>query len=96
MNTLVVYDVDTKTKDGRKRLRCVADVCEGFGIRVQDSVFECFLEEEKRKELVSELLSIIDLKKDNLRIYRLRGPSDEVIEVYGIDKSVDLKDALII
>ena len=40
MLILVTYDVDTETNQGRKRLRHVAKICTGYGIRVQNSVFE--------------------------------------------------------
>lgn len=41
MLVLVCYDVSTETKQGRRRLRRVAKVCESTGQRVQKSVFEC-------------------------------------------------------
>ncbi len=45
MDVLVAYDVNTETKDGRRRLRRVAVVCKDFGQRVQYSVFECNVNE---------------------------------------------------
>ncbi|WP_334133414.1 CRISPR-associated endonuclease Cas2 [Paramuribaculum intestinale] len=44
MNILIVYDVNTSTPEGRKRLRNVAKCCQNYGQRVQNSVFECQLE----------------------------------------------------
>ncbi|NLE55479.1 MAG: CRISPR-associated endonuclease Cas2, partial [Lentisphaerae bacterium] len=41
MMVLVSYDVSTIDAAGRKRLRHVAKTCLNFGIRVQNSVFEC-------------------------------------------------------
>lgn len=41
MYILVTYDVDTTTKEGARRLRCVAKACMNYGQRVQNSVFEC-------------------------------------------------------
>ena len=41
MLIIVTYDVSTETKEGRRRLRRVAKVCESMGQRVQKSVFEC-------------------------------------------------------
>lgn len=43
MMVIVSYDVSTTTKDGRRRLRKVARICEDFGQRVQNSVFECLV-----------------------------------------------------
>lgn len=44
MLVLVTYDVNTETKEGRRRLRKVAKMCVNFGQRVQNSVFECILD----------------------------------------------------
>ena len=41
MYILVTYDVDTTSKEGARRLRCVAKACIDYGQRVQNSVFEC-------------------------------------------------------
>jgi len=43
MEILVAYDVSTTDAAGERRLRRVAKICEGFGQRVQNSVFECIL-----------------------------------------------------
>ena len=47
MMVLVTYDVSTETKEGRRRLRRVAKLCENYGQRVQFSVFECVVEDRK-------------------------------------------------
>ena len=41
MRVLVSYDVSTVNLAGRRRLRRVAKKCLDYGIRVQNSVFEC-------------------------------------------------------
>ena len=41
MNILVTYDVDTISENGQRRLRQVAKICKNYGLRVQNSVFEC-------------------------------------------------------
>ncbi len=71
MLILITYDVNTETKEGRKRLRQVAKTCVKYGQRVQNSVFECLLDEAKYVMLKAELQSIIDEKSDSLRFYRL-------------------------
>lgn len=40
MMLVVTYDVDTSDTAGQKRLRKVAKICERYGMRVQNSVFE--------------------------------------------------------
>ena len=56
MLVLVCYDVNTETKEGRRRLRRVARVCESTGQRVQKSVFECQLDTAKFEALERRLL----------------------------------------
>lgn len=68
MLIIVTYDVSTETREGRKRLRRVAKVCEGIGQRVQKSVFECRVDLMQYEELERRLLAEIEQKEDNLRI----------------------------
>ncbi|RHK00985.1 CRISPR-associated endonuclease Cas2 [Acidaminococcus sp. AM05-11] len=68
---VVTYDVNTETAAGRKRLRQVAKCCVAHGQRVQNSVFECSLDEAQFVALRGQLESIIDLNKDSLRFYNL-------------------------
>lgn len=96
MNILVAYDVNTQTPSGERRLRQVAKVCEGFGQRVQDSVFECSLGPSDMERFRVRLLKIIDVREDSLRIYRLAGNREEVVEVHGRDGYRDLRAPLII
>ena len=75
MEILVTYDVKTETAAGRRRLRRVAKVCEGFGQRVQFSVFECVVDPAQLALLVHALEKEIDAGEDSLRIYRLQEPT---------------------
>lgn len=54
-----------------KRLVKVAKTLENFGIRIQYSFFECEMEKEKCNILRDELLKLMNLKEDSLRIYPL-------------------------
>ena len=66
MLLVVVYDVNTETSAGRKRLRQVARQCVNYGQRVQNSVFECDVDAATAVQLKRKLLEIVDLEKDNL------------------------------
>ena len=44
MLILVTYDVSLADSGGQKRLRHVARICQKYGVRVQNSVFECSLD----------------------------------------------------
>jgi CRISPR-associated protein Cas2 len=92
MEILVTYDISTEKKAGRKRLRKVAITCQGYGLRVQNSVFECRLNEMLLEELRHKLLDIIKLDEDSLRIYYIRGDPEE----YGIRRAPDLDEPLIV
>jgi CRISPR-associated protein Cas2 len=71
MELLVTYEVDTTTREGERRLRRVAKACEGYGYRVQKSVFEIVCDPAQRLLLEAQLLDIIDPAHDSVRIYQL-------------------------
>ena len=75
MDLLVTYDVGTATRAGERRLRQVAKICEGYGVRVQKSVFEVVCSEAQRMRLEHELGAVIDHTTDSIRIYVLPGRS---------------------
>jgi CRISPR-associated protein Cas2 len=96
MLILVCYDVNTETKEGRRRLRRVAKACESRGQRVQKSVFECQLETSQFEALERKLLSEIDPLQDCLRLYRI--PETRGFEVleHGTFKSLDFDGPLVL
>ena len=96
MELLIVYDVATTSPAGQKRLRRVAKACEGYGQRVQFSVFECALSELQFEQLRARLMTIIDQERDSLRIYRLMQPRERYVEVLGRALAYDLHDVLIL
>lgn len=96
MEFLVTYDVRTDTSDGERRLRRVAHICEGFGQRVQKSVFECTLTAVQLELLVHRLAEAADLGEDSLRIYRLREPRRRYTKLMGRQPRFDLDDPLVI
>jgi CRISPR-associated protein Cas2 len=93
---LITYDVNTETKEGRRRLRHVATACKNYGQRVQFSVFECTVNDSQYETLRSKLQKIIDPKLDSIRIYTLSSSREFCLECFGIDKYVDFDDPLIV
>lgn len=71
MELLVTYDVGTTDREGERRLRRVAKLCEGIGHRVQKSVFEVVCDQVQYVRLEAALGDTIDRKCDSVRIYRL-------------------------
>jgi len=96
MLVIVCYDVNTETRDGRRRLRRAARACEGVGQRVQKSVFECRLNLAQFESLERTLLSIIDADLDCLRFYRLPAVEGCEVREYGRFKAVDYDDPLVV
>ena len=96
MDMLVTYDVSTTDAAGQRRLRRVAKVCEGFGQRVQNSVFECTLTEAQLEQLTDRLQKAIDHQHDSLRIYRLRQPRAQFVQILGKPLDFDVRDPLVV
>ena len=96
MLVIVCYDVNTETREGRRRLRRVAKACEGRGQRVQKSVFECQLDLAGMEELERRLLSIIDLDQDCLRLYRLPDTRGCEVREHGRFRAKDFDAPLVI
>lgn len=96
MLVLITYDVSTETPLGRKRLHQVAKQCMNYGQRVQNSVFECILDEAKCREVQHKLEQIIDKEKDSLRFYYLGNNYKNKVEHIGAKKSFNVEDTLII
>ena len=70
MLVIVTYDVNVASLNGQKRLRKVAKLCERYGIRVQNSVFEVLVDAAQMARLKADLASVIDLDQDSVRFYR--------------------------
>jgi len=96
IDVLICYDVDTLTKEGRKRLRRVAQACKNFGQRVQFSVFECRISRAQLESLEAKLLEVINTEEDSLRVYTLAGGRDRCLRVYGIDRYQDFDAPMVV
>lgn len=95
MLLLVTYDVNTQTAQGRRRLNKVAKQCVNYGVRVQNSVFECVVDAAKARELKAKLLLLIDDQKDSLRFYNLGDNYKNRTEHFGAKQSLDVEADLI-
>ncbi len=93
---VVSYDVSTTTKSGKKRLKKVADTCLNFGIRAQNSVFECIIDPAQWEVLKNELLTIFKEDEDSLRFYYLGSNYQRRIESFGKSKNLNIDDTLIL
>lgn len=96
MLVLVTYDVVTKTAAGQKRLRKVAKTCENYGLRVQNSVFECIVDATQFKQLQLALQAIIDEKEDSLRFYQLGNNYKSKVIHVGAKETLNVEETLIL
>ena len=96
MLVLITYDVNTETAQGKRRLRQVAKQCLNYGQRVQNSVFECIMDEAKCREVQHIIEQIIDKEKDSLRFYYLGNNYKNKVVHIGTKESFDVEDTLII
>ena len=96
MLVLITYDVNTTTAEGKRRLRTVAKKCVAHGQRVQNSVFECLLDEAQYRTLKAELTQIIDTQKDSLRFYELGNKYQSKVEHIGAKSGYSPEDVLMV
>lgn len=96
MLVLITYDVNTENATGKARLRKVAKQCVNYGRRVQNSVFECILDNAQSIALKATLEDIIDTEKDSLRFYYLGNKYLTKIEHIGVDRGIAPDQTLIL
>jgi CRISPR-associated protein Cas2 len=92
---LVTYDVSTKTPAGQKRLRKVAQYCEDYGQRVQNSVFEMKVDWSQWTMIKAGLIDLIESNEDSLRFYSLGSNWQHKVEHHGVQKGFDIEGPLI-
>lgn len=96
MMILLTYDVDFTKPNGAKRLRKVAKLCERYGVRVQNSVFEIMIDSVQLIGFKAELAKLIDEKSDSVRFYRLGNKWETKIDILGIEKGFAQDQPLIL
>ena len=96
MLMLVSYDVSTVDAEGRKRLRRIAKACQNWGVRVQNSVFECNVDAAQWIRLKAELEEIFDPQTDSLRYYNLGNRYATRVEHIGAKPALDVERPLVI
>lgn len=96
MMVLITYDVDFTLSQGAKRLRKVAKVCEKYGVRVQNSVFEMLVDSVQLAQIKLAITEVMDTDMDSVRIYRLGNKWENKIETIGANKALSQDEALIL
>lgn len=95
MLLLVAYDINTSTKEGQKRLQKISKECGKYGQRVQNSLFECYIDYSKCIELRNKLEKIIDTECDSIRLYFIGNNYDNKIFCLGKDNLINIDKPII-
>ncbi len=94
MLVVITYDVNTQDVEGKRRLRKVAKQCQNYGVRVQNSVFECMVDAAQCRKLKQILVELIDANKDSLRFYYLGEKNKTKVEHIGTKAKIPMDDVL--
>jgi CRISPR-associated protein Cas2 len=86
----VVHDISSDSE----RLK-VNNVLEGFGFRVQKSVFECRMEKKGKNDLIAAL-NKLNIKTGFIKIYKLEYQCKTNVIGKEKEKDIDGKNAFII
>ncbi len=96
MMILITYDVDVTSQSGASRLRKVAKICENYGVRVQNSVFELLIDPAQLVVIKKQLKREIIEELDSIRIYHLGKKWQGKIETIGTQKKIQQGETLIL
>lgn len=78
MLTMICYDI----ADDRRRNK-VARLLEGWGERVQESMFECHISATQQRQIMGDIAHLIDADQDKVRYHALCGKDRSKVIVMG-------------
>jgi len=79
MLVVIAYDI---TDD--KIRQSVSSELKNYGMRVQKSLFECYLDHKQFKGLKDSLEALIDLNSDHIRFYHICKKDQNRVEIDGV------------
>ena len=88
---VISYDI----KDDRRRTH-IAKRLKDYGTRVQYSVFECILPDDKFQELIRRLKRFVKEEEDSIRFYRICEDCQRKIFIYGKGEITEDEEVYII
>ncbi len=88
---LIAYDIADE-----RRLRQIAKLMEGYGVRVQKSIFESALSPTELKELKWRTLQLLDPVEDGVKFFKLCKRCEQKISVVGKGGHTDLLQRMLI
>ena len=81
-----MYDINTETKDGRRRLRQIFKLMKKYLIRIQNSVFEGELTKAKFEEMKLKVNDLIDSTIDSVIFFKSRDIKWMDKDICGFEK----------
>lgn len=88
---LVAYDTPSD-----KRRNKVAALLQGYGQRVQFSVFEIWVDERAKRELIQKLQKLVSSEEDSVRLYFLCAACQKRVTIVGQGEPPQPPGAIII
>ncbi|RLB90234.1 MAG: CRISPR-associated endonuclease Cas2 [Deltaproteobacteria bacterium] len=86
MYVIAMYDINTETKAGQKRLRRIFKLLKIYFIRIQNSVFEGEITKAKFEEMKFKVNDIIDSTKDSVIFFKSRDIKWMDKDICGFEK----------
>jgi len=86
MYVIAMYDINTETKAGQKRLRQVFKLFKKYLIRIQNSVFEGEITKAKFEEMKYKVNHIIDQTLDSVIFFKSRDIKWMDKDICGFEK----------
>ena len=86
MYVIAMYDINTETKAGRRRLRQIFKLTKKYLIRIQNSVFEGELTKAKFEEMKLKVNDLIDRTIDSVIFFKSRDIKWMDKEICGCEK----------
>lgn len=74
----------------------MAKICQNYGQRVQNSIFECKIDEAQLRLIKHQLDKAICHEKDSLRFYRLGKNYEKTVEQMGHNEIYNIEESLIL
>jgi CRISPR-associated protein Cas2 len=88
---LVSYDI----VNDRRRVKA-AKALEDYGVRVQYSVFECLIDEQRLSQLIARLEAVINAEEDGVRVYTLCAACSGKVAIKGVGRITKDEDVYIV
>ncbi len=85
MFVVVAYDI----ADNKRRVR-VMKALQGFGEHVQESVFECHVDDAVYRKMVRRLKELVNQGEDNVRLYHLCQTDVARIQQLGVGRAAQM------